>query len=92
MRETLHFASRLRLNETYTHAQRQEKVEEVMAMLGLTHVADVVVGDGITIKGISGGQLRRVSIGVEIMDLPGVLFLDEPTTGLDSTTSYEVRH
>jgi len=74
-----------------TPSERNEKVNEIMAMLGLTEVADVVVGDGITIKGISGGQVRRVSIGVEIMDFPDVLFLDEITTGLDSTTSYEVR-
>jgi len=74
-----------------TPSERNEKVNEIMAMLGLTEVADVVVGDGITIKGISGGQVRRVSIGVEIMDFPDVLFLDDITTGLDSTTSYEVR-
>lgn len=41
-------------------------------------------------QGISGGQARRLSIGVEIVQLPDVIFLDEPTTGLDSQISYEV--
>ena len=39
---------------------------------------------------LSGGQLKRVSIGVEIVNLPNLMFLDEPTTGLDSSTSLEV--
>lgn len=42
------------------------------------------------LQGISGGQARRLTIGVEIMQLTEVIFLDEPTTGLDSTTSYDV--
>lgn len=40
--------------------------------------------------GISGGQARRLTIGVEIINLPDLIFLDEPTTGLDSNISYEV--
>ena len=42
-------------------------------------------------QGISGGQARRLTIGVEIVQLPDVIFLDEPTTGLDSQISHEVR-
>ena len=41
--------------------------------------------------GISGGQARRLTIGVEIINLPDLIFLDEPTTGLDSNISYEVK-
>lgn len=55
-------------------------------MLDLEACADVWVGDT-SIKGISGGQQRRVGIGIELITRPGILFLDEPTSGLDSTTA-----
>ena len=58
-------------------------------MLGLSKVRDSFVGDGF-IKGISGGQLKRLSIGVEAIHLPSVIFLDEPTSGLDSAIALEV--
>src|SRR5690606_9730124 len=41
-------------------------------------------------RGVSGGQLKRLSIGVEIINLPDLIFLDEPTTGLDSAIAFEV--
>ena len=90
VRETLHYASLLRVREGASPAERAKRVEDVMMMLGLEGVADVLVGDALT-KGISGGQARRLTIGVEIINLPDLIFLDEPTTGLDSNISYEVR-
>jgi len=48
---------------------------------------DTLVG-GIILKGISGGEKKRVSIAFELISDPYVLFLDEPTSGLDSLTSY----
>ncbi|EWM25382.1 atp-binding cassette superfamily [Nannochloropsis gaditana] len=89
VRETLEFAALLRLKEGIPVEKRRERAEDVMKMLGLEDVADVPVGNAL-VKGISGGQARRLSIGVEIMHLPDVLFLDEPTTGLDSQISHEV--
>jgi ABC-type multidrug transport system ATPase subunit len=57
--------------------------------MGLAHVRATRVGDSFT-KGISGGQLKRLSIAVEIVALPGLIFLDEPTSGLDSSIALEV--
>ena len=42
------------------------------------------------IRGVSGGERKRTCIGMELVIAPAVLFLDEPTTGLDSTTAWAV--
>ena len=59
--------------------------------LGLRHIAHAPIGDE-TRRGISGGQRKRVNVGMELVAQPSLLFLDEPTSGLDSTTSFELLH
>jgi ABC-type multidrug transport system ATPase subunit len=56
--------------------QMQHRVDHLLEMMGLSHVKDRIVGDGMT-KGISGGQLKRLSIAVEIVALPRLIFLGE---------------
>lgn len=69
-----------------------EKSEEIIRCLNLERAADTIIGDNIKIRGISGGEKKRVNIGIELVSNPNLLFLDEPTTGLDSSTAFEVIH
>ncbi len=61
-------------------------VDETLMMLQIAHVAHSIVGS-VEKRGISGGQRKRVNIGLELVADPDVLFLDEPTSGLDSTSA-----
>ena len=58
---------------------------------GLSNVSEVVIGDSKQ-RGISGGQRKRVNVGMELIAEPRILFLDEPTSGLDSVSAVKVRH
>jgi ATP-binding cassette subfamily G (WHITE) protein 2 len=73
----------------YSEEERMAKVDSVLDELGLTKVANTRVGDAYK-RGVSGGERKRVSIALELVTDPVVLFLDEPTTGLDSHTALEV--
>jgi len=68
---------------------QMEFVDDVLGLLGLREIRHVQIGDERK-RGISGGQRKRVNIGMEMCADPTVLFLDEPTSGLDSTSSMEV--
>ncbi|RPA99436.1 P-loop containing nucleoside triphosphate hydrolase protein [Choiromyces venosus 120613-1] len=89
VRETLMYSAELRLPENFTQEERAKIVEEVILQLGLKECADTRIGNN-EHKGCSGGEKRRVSIGVQLLSNPSVLFLDEPTTGLDATSAYQV--
>ncbi len=89
VRETLMYAARLRLPSSVTQAEKKRLVEEVILELGLKEAADTRIGNHAH-KGCSGGEKRRTSIGVQLLSNPSLLYLDEPTTGLDSTSAYQV--
>ncbi|KAG6917022.1 hypothetical protein DXG01_004148 [Tephrocybe rancida] len=93
--EALLFAARLRLPENIHTIEKREMVEELMAKLGISSLRDVRIGHngdlgGGKTRGISGGEMRRVSIGLELISRPDVLILDEPTSGLDSVSAARV--
>jgi ABC-type multidrug transport system ATPase subunit len=86
VRENLIFSGRFRLPKGTTDEEIAELADETLANLGLARVADSQVGD-IRRRGVSGGEKKRVSIGLELMALPSILFCDEPTSGLDASSA-----
>ncbi|KAL3353195.1 hypothetical protein AABB24_020937, partial [Solanum stoloniferum] len=87
--ETLVFTALLRLPKTFTVEEKTAHAEAIITQLGLTKCKDIIVG-GPFLRGISGGERKRVSIGQEMLINPSLLFLDEPTSGLDSTTALRI--
>ncbi|XP_057976949.1 ABC transporter G family member 5 [Malania oleifera] len=85
--ETLMFSAKLRLRLPPTELSC--RVKALLRELGLDHVAGARVGDE-RVRGISGGERRRVSIGVNAIHDPEVLILDEPTSGLDSNSALQI--
>jgi ABC-type multidrug transport system ATPase subunit len=91
--ENLQFSAEWRLNENdFPLDQRRGVVEDVMARLAISKWRHDRVGRGSDTEKshISGGQKKRVNIGIELVADPGVLFLDEPTSGLDSATTMKI--
>ncbi|TKS85920.1 ATP-binding cassette sub-family G member 8 [Collichthys lucidus] len=89
VRETLVFVAKLRLPTHFTQAQREQRVDDVIAELRLRQCAHTRVGNDY-VRGVSGGERRRVSIAVQLLWNPGILILDEPTSGLDSFTAHNL--
>lgn len=92
VQETLMYSARLRLPASVSLAEKTRRVEAIMQELGLMHVASSRVGDveNVRKRGVSGGERRRVSIGVDAIHDPAILILDEPTSGLDSSSALHV--
>ncbi|KAL9226951.1 hypothetical protein vseg_002704 [Gypsophila vaccaria] len=84
--ENLWFSARCRLPSHLPKADKVLIVERVIMNLGLQEVRDSLVGT-VEERGISGGQRKRVNVGLEMVMEPSLLFLDEPTSGLDSSSS-----
>lgn len=89
VRETLRFAAGLRLPTWMSKEEKQQRAESVLLKMGLRDCADNLIG-GELVKGISGGEKRRVTIGIQILSDPRVLLLDEPTSGLDAFTASSI--
>ena len=78
VRETVTFTAMLRLDRSVPVAAKRARVEEVLAAVDLAKCASSRIGNDLT-GGISGGERRRLSIGVEVVHKPACLLLDEPT-------------
>jgi len=86
-RECIEFGVNMRFNAPSN--EKRCKVENTLAELGLLKCADTIVGNA-KMKGISGGERKRVSIAVELVTNPDVIFLDKPTSGLDTVTALRI--
>lgn len=82
-REAIEFSAALRLASNISAEQREKWVNSVISMLDLETIENDLIG-AMDAGGMSFEQRKRVSIGVELAANPSILFLDEPTTGLDS--------
>lgn len=89
VREQILFAARLALPGSVSETQKVARVDKIIQELGLTKAKDTYVGSEL-VRGVSGGERRRAAIGVELVTDPSLIFLDEPTTGLDSFNALNV--
>ncbi|RYU58202.1 FHA domain-containing protein [Methylolobus aquaticus] len=80
----LDYAAQLRMAPDTAPAERHARIREVLDDLDLTERQDMPIHQ------LSGGQIKRVSIGVELLTKPRLFFLDEPTSGLDPGTEHEM--
>lgn len=91
VRETVRFAARLKTPRSLSEEDVDQLVDETLSQLGLTNVRDSLIGSPTGgLRGISGGERKRVAVAVELVARPSVLLLDEPTSGLDSSTALQL--
>jgi ABC-type multidrug transport system ATPase subunit len=89
--ENIAYSARLRLGSQMSAATKNSIIQDTITILGLNHIQNAQVGNPLSVGGsISGGEARRVSIGLELVACPGLLILDEPTSGLDAVAANDV--
>ena len=89
VRENILHSARCRLPMSWNDRDIQAYVDALISCIGLSHVQHSLVGDA-NKPVVSGGQRKRVSIGMELAAAPMCIFLDEPTSGLDATSASSI--
>lgn len=91
VREHLTFHAMLRCDPCVRKEARLRRVDRILRAVNLEHVASSMLGGpGSFIRGLSGGERRRVSFGTELLSDPVIIFADEFTTGLDAAMAKAV--
>ncbi|QDZ22347.1 ABC transporter [Chloropicon primus] len=89
--ENIAYSARMRLGPSLSAQTKKEIIQDTITVLGLNHIQNAKVGNPLSPAGsISGGEARRVSIGLELVACPSLLILDEPTSGLDAVAANDV--
>lgn len=81
VRENLMFSANIRLPRSFSSQVKLDRVNKIITDLDLESCVDTLIGTSF-VRGVSGGERKRTSIGMELVLSPKILFLDEPTTGL----------
>ncbi|XP_047044918.1 ABC transporter G family member 12-like [Lolium rigidum] len=89
VRETVTYSALLRLPSSMSKAEVRRVVDDTLNEMGLRECEDRPIGTW-HLRGISGGEKKRLCIALEILTRPRLLFLDEPTSGLDSASAFSV--
>lgn len=89
-KEHLIFQAMLRMGRNVPKSVKLNRVNEVLQELSLTKCADTIIGAPGRIKGLSGGERKRLAFASETLTDPHLLLCDEPTSGLDSFMAHSV--
>eukprot|EP00468_Gymnochlora_sp_CCMP2014_P008818 CAMPEP_0167757892 /NCGR_PEP_ID=MMETSP0110_2-20121227/10173_1 /TAXON_ID=629695 /ORGANISM="Gymnochlora sp., Strain CCMP2014" /LENGTH=386 /DNA_ID=CAMNT_0007644123 /DNA_START=8 /DNA_END=1165 /DNA_ORIENTATION=- len=87
--QILYFTAEVRLPDAMTSEQKRARADQIMALLGIAKCRNSIVGTPF-MRGISGGERKRLNIAVQLITWPSLILLDEPTSGLDSSTSLDL--
>ncbi|XP_069686822.1 ATP-binding cassette sub-family G member 4-like isoform X3 [Periplaneta americana] len=83
-KETLMFAADLKSDSNMSKEQKKIIINEIVEILGLQKTVDTLV------QKLSGGEKKRLSIGLELLTNPPIMFFDEPTSGLDCVSALQI--
>ncbi|KAL8171785.1 hypothetical protein V2J09_023589 [Rumex salicifolius] len=81
--ESIVFSAWLRLPDNIDQETRKQFIAEVLETIELDEIKDTLVGIP-SVNGLSTEQRKRLTIAVELVSNPSIIFMDEPTTGLDA--------